>query len=173
MRKLFFLNGIIIWALAMVAGVFIPTCLAHSESKVIVGWVEKVLVLPDNIVVLAKIDTGADHSSLNVQNIKPFRHFEKEWVQFTLETRDGRTYTLEKPVFRYARIKRKKAEPLKRPVVLFDLCVGSILKKNVEVNLANRQGFKYNMLIGRSFLKGSTLVDSEMTYTQSPSCQNE
>ena len=41
-----------------------------GEDKLIVGWVEKVRLFPGNVVVHAKVDTGADNSSLNVPKMK-------------------------------------------------------------------------------------------------------
>jgi hypothetical protein len=43
--------------------------------------------------------------------------------------------------------------------------------KEVEVNLEDRRKFNYQILIGRSFLKKSFLVDASATFTLQPSCQ--
>ncbi len=139
-------------------------------SKHIIGWIEKVKILPEDISVLAKIDTGADHSSLNVINPIEFMKGEEKWIRFSIPVKKDETVTVERPIIRFARIKRKKAPGLKRPVILFNLCIGTLYKENVPVNLADRSGFKYHMLIGRSFLKGAAIVDSSLTLTQSPSC---
>ena len=46
-----------------------------------------------------------------------------------------------------------------RPVVAIKICLGSTVKE-VEVNLVDRSGFGYPILIGRSFLAGDFLVDA-------------
>lgn len=141
-----------------------------KQEKQIIGWIETVQILPENLSLPAKMDTGADHSSLNVIDSMEFMKGEERWIRFSIPLEKDEAVTLERPIKRFALIKQKGAPRQKRAVVLFDLCVGIMFKKNVPVNLANRTGFKYPMLIGRSFLKSSAIVDSALTFTQSPSC---
>lgn len=157
----------------MVFGLLQDHTLAAPPDKPIIGWIENVQILPENLYLPAKIDTGADHSSINVTNPEEFLKGEKQWIRFTIPLEDDESVTLERPIQRFAYIKRKGADKQKRPVVLFDLCLGTMLNKNVLVNLANRTGFKYPMLIGRSFLKRSAIVDSALTYTRQPSCAGQ
>ncbi len=140
------------------------------EEKSIIGWIETVQILPENISLLAKIDTGADNSSLNATDPIEFMKGKEPWIRFAIQIEKGEAMTLERPIKRYTRIKRKSGTSLKRAVVLMDLCVGTLFKKDVPVNLADRTGFKYPMLIGRSFLKGSAIVDSALTFTREPAC---
>ncbi len=140
------------------------------EEKSIIGWVETVQILPDNISLLAKIDTGADNSSLNATDPIEFRKGGERWIRFSTQMGKDKPIILERPLERYTRIKRKSGTSLKRAVVLLDLCIGTLFKKDVPVNLANRTGFKYPMLIGRSYLKGTAIVDSALTLTQKPAC---
>ena len=148
----------------------LDTASAKTQEKHIIGWVETVEILPEHLSLSAKIDTGADHSSLNVINPKEFVKENESWVRFSLPLPDGKTISLQRRIERYARIKRKGLASQKRIVILFDLCLGTRYKKEVPVNLADRTGFKYPMLIGRSFLKETAIVDSSLTFTQSPSC---
>ena len=143
---------------------------ATKNDKPTIGWIEKVRIYPEGFVVDAKIDTGADHSSLNVSEISDFFRGEKRWIRFAINTGEGDKLYLEKPVIRYAKIKRKGAKSQRRPVVLIDICLGNIYENDVPVNLADRAKFKFNMLIGRSFLKNTALVDSSMTFTIEPDC---
>ncbi len=145
---------------------------ADNQEKQIIGWVETVQILPENFQISAKIDTGADNSSLNITDPVEFFKGNDPWIRFTVPLGKNKHLTIEKPIERSTHIKRKGAPSLKRPVVLIDLCVGSMYKKNAPVNLADRSGFKYPMLIGRSFLKGLAIVDSELTDTKPPSCLN-
>jgi hypothetical protein len=143
---------------------------ADNQEKKTIGWIENVQILPENLSLPAKIDTGADNSSLNITNPMEFDKDGKPWIRFTILLEENEAITLERPIKRFAYIKRKGAPKQKRPVVLFDLCVGNLYKENVPVNLADRTGFKYPMLIGRSFLKDSAIVDSALTFTHQPSC---
>ena len=149
------------------------TAEAETEPQKIVGWIEKVQILPENFILPAKIDTGADNSSLSAWDITSFIRSSRQWVRFTVKRPDGPPLILEKPVHRYVKIKRKGTSVQRRPVVYFDICIGTIYKQNVEVNLANRKGFKYPVLIGRSFLKNTALVDSSLKYSQDPHCTKE
>lgn len=141
-----------------------------NSDKITVGWIEKVRVFPESFLVEAKIDTGADNSSLNVSELSEFMREGKRWVRFAVRTMEGGKLYFEKPVSRYARIKRKGTQPQRRPVVQFDLCLINIYKKDVPVNLTDRSKFKFDMLIGRSFLKDVAVVDSSLTHTSEPHC---
>ena len=136
----------------------------------IIGWIENIEIHPENISLSAKIDTGADHSSLNVTNPTEFLKDDKKWIRFSIPLKEAKAVTIERPILRFARIKRKGTPSQKRPVVLLDICLGTLYKKDVPVNLTDRTRFKYPMLIGRSFLKGSAIVDSSLTFSQTPSC---
>lgn len=118
----------------------------------------------------AKIDTGADNSSLNITDPLEFLKGEQAWIRFSILLEKDEVVTLEKPIVRFAHIKRKGAPRQKRAVVLFNLCLGTMYKKDVQVNLANRTGFKCPMLIGRSFPKWTAIVDPDLTYSQRPLC---
>ena len=56
-----------------------------------------------------------------------------------------------------------------RPVILLRICLGGV-RKEAEVNLVDRSRFKYPLLIGRSFLAGDFLIDSDQTYLLKPLC---
>lgn len=140
------------------------------EAKEVVGWIEKVRVYPGNLVLHAKLDTGADNCSLNAPHIEYFERKNEKWVRFEAVNREGNTVTLERKLVRTARVKRKGAKHQERPVVLLGICIGNIYKE-VEVNLVDRSHYKYQMLIGRKFLKGDLLIDSSVKYTLEPKCK--
>lgn len=142
----------------------------NAEEKSVVGWVENVRLSPGNIVIPAKLDTGADTSSLDASQATTFRRQGQEWIRFEVSTGHGREVTLERPVTRKATIKRHAAESQVRPVIKLGICLGKIYKET-EVNLVNRQRFKYPMLIGRKFLKGSFLIDAARKFTVEPHCK--
>ena len=53
--------------------------------------------------------------------------------------------------------------------MLLSICLGAILK-TAEVNLIDRAGFDYPMLIGRSFLGEDFLVNPGERFLLEPSC---
>ena len=65
-----------------------------TQEKHILGWIEKVEILPENFSLSAKIDTGADHSSLNVSNPTHFMKGQEKWIRFSIAVKEKETVTL-------------------------------------------------------------------------------
>lgn len=133
------------------------------------GWVEKAVVYPQKVVVHAKLDTGAKTSSINAQDPEFITRDGENWARISITNRNIETVIIEAPVVRHAKIKRHFGESQERPVIRLDLCIGNV-RKTEEVNLVDRTGMNYQLLIGRNFLKGSLLIDSGSTYRLSPDC---
>lgn len=147
------------------------TLAGHIEQ--VAGWAEKV-ALGDNppIILSAKIDTGAKNSSLHTLEHHIFEKDGKEWVSFALVNKQGDRKRIEEPLLRYTQIKQKGSRPpLTRPVILLGVCMGNVYKK-VEVNLVDRTNFNFPMLIGRSFLQGSFVVDADHKFINKPDCRH-
>ena len=160
-----------IYVLASILGCSLMT-VAQAETTQTIGWIEHVKLGTSDLMMRAKIDTGADNSSIHADNMKFYEKDGVKMVKFTVENKKGEVANFDLPVVRIANIKRKGAEPLHRPVVKMNLCLGHSMK-TVYVNLANRGNFKYRMLVGRSYLKDHYLVNSSAQYTEEPSCGNE
>lgn len=133
------------------------------------GYLERAMIYPGPIAIKAKLDTGADNSSIHATNIKLGLQDGKQWVSFDVVTKTNVIQHFEKPVIRIARIKQRTGPPQERPVVSLEICLGSI-KRSVDVNLENRERFEYRLLVGRSFLAGHALVDSGAEFTTEPAC---
>lgn len=140
-----------------------------DNSLVTIGWIEPVRILPEGFELKAKIDTGADNSSLGVIDWKSFSHNDIEWIRFAVINNEGKKQSFERPLYKYTLIKRKSLRSIERPVVKMWLCIGK-KKALTPVNLSERRNYKYPMLIGRSFLKGHFLVDSDKKLTTTPEC---
>jgi hypothetical protein len=141
-----------------------------GQDKEWVGWLEKVRICPENLVIHAKLDTGARNSSLNAPHANIFKRKGETWVRFDVTDRAGKTATLERKVQRITKIKQHDRPPDLRPVVRLSICLGDTFKV-VEVNLRDRSDFNYQMLIGRSFLKEDFVVDASATFTKRPKCR--
>jgi hypothetical protein len=151
------------------ASSFAETALSTDGMRV-AGWIENVSIFPGNLKIKAKLDTGARHSSLNAKYIEEFDRDGEKWVRFNLKNWKGRTENIEARVIRTATIKQHDTESATRPVIRLGICLGNVYKE-VEVNLQDRSKFNYQMLIGRSYLRKSILVDSSVTFTVEPDCQ--
>lgn len=140
-----------------------------KSSTVTVGVIETVRVDPGGMTLDAKIDTGADGSSIDARDIQEFTRDGKPWVRFTVPLGKQST-TLELPVERTVKIKRRNGAPsLVRPVVRMQVCIGGMLL-DAPVNLMNRANFNYRMLIGRKLLAGRAIVDPGRDHVTEPRC---
>ena len=143
---------------------------APSSDSLTIGYVEKVAIYPGGILVTAKIDTGARTSSLDAANIQTFTKDGKEWVRFVLHGDKDMLRQVELPVERTVRIRRSGAPVQRRYVVKIGVCLGSYYKI-AEVNLVNREGLNYRMLIGRTFMTSNFVIDPGAKFLTRPSCQ--
>ena len=141
-----------------------------AQGKQVVGWLEKVCIYPGNLIINAKIDTGARNSSLNASNITEFTRNGEQWIRFTVTNRHGKKATIEQKIYRIVKIKGHDGKPQLRLAIILGISLGSF-HKEVEVNLADRSDFNYQMLIGRSFLHGNMIVDPSIKYTTKPICK--
>lgn len=142
--------------------------LAQEGALPVAGWIERAL-LPAGLKVHAKLDTGAETSSINAAGMEAFTRDHHEWIRFSLTDLKGRKATLERPVVRTVTIKRHFGEKQQRPVVELEICVGSA-QRYVEVSLVDRSGLNYPLLVGRNFLGDTLLVDSGHTYLLPTDC---
>lgn len=174
MRPHFTAFRTVIFSLAILG---LPTCVAgpiqaaDDNAKPIVGWIEDVFVHPGDILIRAKLDTGADVSSLHAVDIDEFDKKGERWVRFVLLDDGGKKVPMERKVARDITIARHRGREEKRVVVLLGICLGKVYK-TVEVNLVDRTGLKYPMLVGRSFLAGAVVVDPSHELTTRPHCED-
>jgi hypothetical protein len=142
---------------------------AVASELIRAGWVEKAMLYPQKTVLRAKLDTGAKTSSINAHNPQFITRNGENWVRISITNRNIETAIIEAPVVRHVKIKRHFGESQTRPVILLDLCIGHVRKKE-EVNMVDRTGMNYQLLVGRNFLKDTFLIDSGATYMLSPGC---
>lgn len=111
-----------------------------------------------------KLDTGADVSSISATDIKQFEKDGKEMVSFTYENDYGVKTEFTREVVNVMKITAKKGEKKNvRPVVEMRVKLGE-LEKKIEVNLQDRERFKFSMILGKNFLKHGVLVSSDTNY---------
>lgn len=146
-----------------------------ASAKTVLGWLEPVTIETAGITLMAKIDTGADNTSVHAVDIEIVKQADTDRVRFTLIAENGERIQLVRPLKRIARIKLKKGCTLaegdraERPVVELDLCIGG-QRITAPVNLTDRAHFKYPLLIGRSVLRQGFLVDSSEKHLTEPAC---
>jgi hypothetical protein len=135
-----------------------------AEEKITLGAVEEVMLLPCCVTLPARIDTGAETTSLDARDLT-VRHGQAE---FRLSEVFGGT-RLTFPVVRSTRVKGAGGRQA-RPVVSMDMCIGK-RKMHVEVTLADRSDMRYPLLVGRNVLEKGFLVDVSRTRISTPLCE--
>ena len=156
-------------ALAIALFLAVPCFGAPAHERLVVGYVERVRLFPGDLILRAKIDTGAKHSSLNAKNIDRSTRNGKSWVSFSITNHANESITIERPVHRIVTIRRHGGRNQEREVLSLGICLGSVFKE-VEVNIIDRTGFNYQMVVGRSFLSGSFVVDPVEAFLLNPTC---
>lgn len=139
-------------------------------AKDVIGWVENVGVSSSNAIVKAKIDTGADSSSLHCECITPYERDGEQWVRFTITDINDQSVSYEKKILRTTKVKRHFGEVQERIVVRMGICIGDQYGET-DVSLVDRSGFNYSLLIGRKYLKDKFIVDPGETFLSSPQCE--
>ena len=141
----------------------------NVSAKDVIGWVENVGVSSSNTIVKAKIDTGADSSSLHCECITPYERDGDQWVRFTITDINDQSVSYEKKILRTTKVKRHFGEVQERIVVRMGICIGGQYGET-DVSLVDRSGFNYSLLIGRKYLKDKFIVDPGETFMSSPQC---
>jgi hypothetical protein len=181
------------------------------------GWLEHARVMPNGLLMRAKLDSGAKTTSIHAEILPAARAFEAappevmlellsdldpdalamlsgdapddppegeiapifdmsmddpmpETITFKLTSRRGKEVIFTEPVVRWVSIRRRGGGTIVRPVVNMDLCIGGI-RVNGEVNLADRTGFNYPLLIGRNMLSEAGIaIDSRKIFAARKAC---
>ena len=161
-------------ALVLGASLLVSTQgLAQDAQPRTVGWVEQALILPENVPVTIKMDTGALTSSMDAQALRRFDRNGEPWVSYDVQANDRRSGRMsrlhfERPVLRNVRLRGAGGED-RRPVVRMTLCIGDRVYEE-EFSLRDRSDMNYPVLIGRRTLEHLGLVDVTRTFTMPPNC---
>ncbi|MFQ5848797.1 MAG: ATP-dependent zinc protease [Candidatus Methylomirabilales bacterium] len=134
-----------------------------AGEKLTIGAVEDVILLPWNVRLPARIDTGARRSSLDARDLM----VHDNEVVFTLPDQYG-GLELRLPIIDW-RVFRSSLGRQRRPVVEMELCLGS-KRFRTQVALADRSRVQYPFLVGRLALRGHFLVDVSRSKVLPPSC---
>lgn len=141
-----------------------------ENRHTVTGWVERVKVGADETKMKARIDTGAETSSIDAEVIKVFKRKGQRRVLFYLDSDDGSKLLFESKLVRFVKIKAKNGKFIRRPVVFMQVCLGGLMIKG-EVNLAERGHMNYPMLIGRNMMEDRFIVNPSETYMTEPNCK--
>jgi hypothetical protein len=137
-----------------------------SDPVQVYGWIEKVIVAEMKDTLVAKLDTGAQTSSIHAENQQLFERDGKKWVKFIVtDTREegAKRYEMEAPLSRIVSIKEPGGESEERNVVRLSFKIGERQIKS-EFTLNNRSNMLCPVLIGRTTIKTLGWIDPSRTY---------
>lgn len=109
----------------------------------------------------AKVDTGARSSALHVEWLerRPGNR-----VRFEVATFKGaHRVEVTAPIYRVSEVRSSSGHPEKRIFVLTTLTLGDV-QKELEISLTSRHLMRYEMLLGRLFLRHDFLIDPGRRY---------
>ena len=149
-----------------------PITLYKEYKKVVLGELEEVYFPVHDILLNARIDTGAQTSSVGAENIVPFERDGKQWVRFEILDANNNAIKIKRPIVKTIKVKRHGEKAQERYVVHMRVNIAS-LSNYIEVSLSDRRQYKFPVLIGRNYLQGNVLVDVSQQYTRKPNKDNE
>ncbi len=137
------------------------------KGKLVVGEVEKAFLVGPNFIYDARVDSGAETSSMDARNVRRFERDSQEWVRFDIPVpgKDDTFETLEREVVRNVRIiQANEQDHERRAVVELQFRIGDHEQK-AEFTLSDRAHLTYPLLIGRNILRDVMLIDVGKEYS--------
>ena len=143
-----------------------PQCekIVENRGKMLVGRQELVWLEDFQLMLPARVDTGAETASLDARNIELFERNSEDWVRFEIvHPESGEAIPLERELVRKARIVQASTEEAeRRPVISLGIVIGDV-RQQAEFTLSNRSHLDYQVLIGRNVLSDVMIVDVSQT----------
>jgi hypothetical protein len=139
---------------------------ANLGGKDVIGGIEWLYMEPPGRHYRARVDSGAETSSLSAKDIVEFERDGEDWVRFTFEHdgRDEEPVEIELPIERTVLVRVAAAdEPERRIVVEIDIRLGNRLQ-TTEFTLTDRSAMSYPVLLGRAFLLDLYVIDVSESY---------
>jgi len=151
-----------------------------SEEKIVIGWLEKVYLPAYDFALRGKSDTGAKTSSLHATEME-YVYVEgrppQSRIRFKTIDANGNHRIIETDIVRQVRIKRSSLvsdNPVTetRVEIALDICLGGKTKR-INVNLSDRKGMNYRMILGREALQGDFVVDVSQKFISGKECREK
>ena len=164
------MNKVLSIFLFLLMSTFAEFSAAETSDLQILGWVESAFLADTEMELKAKLDTGAETSSLDARILKKFRKSGKRWVRFAITDREsGDEFVLVRERVRTVSVVQHDGERQVRPVVMLRICIAGHWH-DTEVSLIDRSEFNYQLLLGRSALASFALVDPGSTFLGHSGC---
>jgi hypothetical protein len=123
-------------------------------------------VEPGDVVLEARIDTGAETSSIHAENIQLLEKDGTRWVRFSIPDPDGgEDIRLERRLHRRILIKQTGSDDYERRYVVRLWITLGDTRTWLDVSLSDRDDFEFPLLIGRNMLMDAFAVDVSQHHT--------
>lgn len=137
---------------------------SRNGEPTVIGWQEYV-ALPEWGIrsILAKADTGARTSAIDVANIQ---HVDDDHVEFDvvpLRSKPREPVHVRAAISRISKVKSSFGQDHNRYFILTTMRIGPV-EKEVELSLVCRKKMRCRMLLGRRTLAPEFLVDPSQSY---------
>ena len=144
-----------------------PDRVSSPRRPIVIGAAEYVDIPAWGVYRLAaKVDTGARTSALHVENVRTLPGGRVRFDVRLHRREPERRVAVEAHVHRKGRVRSTSGEAEPRLFVRVSVRVGGV-KKRLELGLVDRRHMIYRMLLGRSALAGSFLVDAGRRFLSS------
>ncbi|MGD9582766.1 MAG: ATP-dependent zinc protease [Lysobacterales bacterium] len=145
------------------------SAIGQNSAATLIGWREW-LALPGLGIpaIKAKIDSGARSSALHVDALVEEQRSDGDWVRFQIQPR-RRSRTPRSGIWFEARIHARRpvtdsgGHVSQRPFIRTLVRIGEQTFET-EINLTNRRGMLFPMLLGRTAMAGRFVVDPAASY---------
>lgn len=130
------------------------------DGKLIVGQLENFYLVDPGLTYEARIDSGAETSSLDARNITRFERDGNNWVRFDIPDPDSDDLiTIEREISRRVKIIQSSTDESERRVVVdLQFMIGDH-RQQAEFTLTNREHLSHRVLVGRNILRDVMLID--------------
>ncbi|MBU6198473.1 MAG: ATP-dependent zinc protease [Xanthomonadaceae bacterium] len=136
------------------------------QEPLLIGWREWVSLPQLGLAAIkAKIDTGARTSSLHVTALETFDRNGRTWLRFavTPRRRRARTVVCEAPALERRAVTDSGGRTAQRWFIRSTIVLGGE-RLQAEINLSDRAGMLFPMLLGRTALRGRFRVDPDLSW---------
>ncbi len=140
------------------------------KKRLIIGWVERISLRPEKLLLDAKLTPGSEGNVLHAENISEIVRKGEKWVQFTLVDRKGNETKLERKLIGKSTFRTTNSKKQKRYLVESGICLNHTYLV-IEFALADRSEFEQKVRLGRETLAGHFIIDPAKTKTVRPKCK--
>ena len=136
------------------------------REPLLIGWREWISLPQLGLTAIkAKIDTGARSSSLHVAALETFERDGSTWLRFavTPRRRSARTVYCEAPALERRKVTDSGGNSAERWFIRSTIVLGDA-RFDADINLTDRDGMLFPMLLGRTALRGRFRIDPDLSW---------